>query len=533
MAGVRSRFEFCELSCFAAPWSVPLTTIKAELGESRNGGSGPRGISAWLGLLGNPISLTREQVIDWCVRLVEPLPDPPALETYLSAISTLDDLTDLPPRTRVLVRCDTNVVVRPDGTLENESRLRSLLDTLRFGREHGWVQIIHGHIGTDGRQSLQTVVPSLTRLLEQDVSLIPDWMDDNTGTIADDAAVFVSALAPGAIALLENARRYSLELCLWRAGSDDVPALADRLTCYANGVRAKLARVHVNEAFAASNRDLSSTLVPMAMDRVALGYHVRGELIGPVNEARQADLVVFSGAKLNKLDDLERILQRRRVHMILAAGLLALPLLKAAADQDGRPFEMGIAGAVGQDRRPDYVSPDRVTQAHRLLREARDQGVQFILPIDFVLEDGAISRTIPVESAARDVGPATCKLYTAKISEFLVFHRRKQAAERRPAVVFHNGVFGVFEQEEFAKGTRAFLVQLRRLHDAGVRVYVGGGEGGTALHRFGRPDCVTHCFTAGTTILKALGVEPIPYIKALYLASRSRCSSIEVARVSD
>ena len=29
-----------------------------------------------------------------------------------------------------------------------------------------------------------------------------------------------------------------------------------------------------------------------------------------------------------------------------------------------------------------------------------------------------------------------------------------------------------------------------------------------------------HCFTAGGTILKALGTEPIPYIKALYLAAK-------------
>ena len=57
------------------------------------------------------------------------------------------------------------------------------------------------------------------------------------------------------------------------------------------------------------------------------------------------------------------------------------------------------------------------------------------------------------------------------------------------------------------------------MHDSGVQVYVGGGEGGAALHRYGDESWVTHCFTAGGTILKALGNEPIPYLKALYMKS--------------
>ena len=55
-----------------------------------------------------------------------------------------------------------------------------------------------------------------------------------------------------------------------------------------------------------------------------------------------------------------------------------------------------------------------------------------------------------------------------------------------------------------------------------MEVYVGGGEGGTALGRYGQPDWVTHCFTAGGTILKALGSEPIPFLKALYLKMQGR-----------
>ena len=80
-------------------------------------------------------------------------------------------------------------------------------------------------------------------------------------------------------------------------------------------------------------------------------------------------------------------------------------------------------------------------------------------------------------------------------------------------------MFGLFEEEAFETGTREFIGQLKRMTESGIEVYVGGGEGGTALARYGQPDWVTHCFTAGGTILKALGNEPIPYINALYRKS--------------
>ena len=59
------------------------------------------------------------------------------------------------------------------------------------------------------------------------------------------------------------------------------------------------------------------------------------------------------------------------------------------------------------------------------------------------------------------------------------------------------------------------------MKDAGVKVYVGGGEGGTALEKYGKDDWVTYCFTAGGTVLNALGSEPVPYLVALNLAAAS------------
>ena len=228
--------------------------------------------------------------------------------------------------------------------------------------------------------------------------------------------------------------------------------------------------------------------------------------------------MIFSGMKLEKLDDLQGILNRGQVRVVIAAGLLALALKKADAELAGKPFEMGIAGS--QKDSKIYIPPERIAQATAMLTGARGKGVEFVLPVDFILGSGAASDTIPADGAQFDVGPKTIALYATKIGDFIRYHQQKLAAGKGPAVAFHNGVFGKFEEEPFAIGTRKFMDQLKRMTGAGLLVYVGGGEGGAALHKYGEEAWVTHCFTAGGTILKALGTEPIPYIKALYLAAK-------------
>ncbi|MGI9457742.1 MAG: phosphoglycerate kinase, partial [Aeoliella sp.] len=84
-----------------------------------------------------------------------------------------------------------------------------------------------------------------------------------------------------------------------------------------------------------------------------------------------------------------------------------------------------------------------------------------------------------------------------------------------------NGVFGMFEDPRFETGTKAWIPELKRMKEAGVEVYVGGGEGGKALERYGQPDWVTHTFTAGGTVLNALGNEPVPYLASLRMAAET------------
>ncbi len=252
-------------------------------------------------------------------------------------------------------------------------------------------------------------------------------------------------------------------------------------------------------------------VVPAGMERVALGKYEEGEFTGPLMDCLEAQLVVSSGLKIDKLDDLEAMIDRGKIRLVFAAGSLAMGLKKAAEQLDGKDFSIGVSEDPAHSDKPYYIPPKRIDQARKLVSEGRAKGIEFVMPADFVLADGRVSTTLGPGDQQLDVGPATGRLFEQKVGQFLAAAK----SFGRPGVAFHNGVFGMFEDPRFEAGTKAFVPQLKRMHDAGIRVYVGGGEGGAALEKYGRPDWVTHNFTAGGTVLNALGSEPVPYLVAL------------------
>ena len=55
-----------------------------------------------------------------------------------------------------------------------------------------------------------------------------------------------------------------------------------------------------------------------------------------------------------------------------------------------------------------------------------------------------------------DIGPKTSALFEQKVGEFIAGAKSKLAGGK-PPVVFHNGVFGMFEDPQFEEGTRRFV----------------------------------------------------------------------------
>jgi phosphoglycerate kinase len=465
-----------------------------------------------------PMKVTTEAMVAWCRKLLGADPGAPKLllEQYLAAIPRLECLGGFPSGTPVLVRGDVDAKPGPkvgDGDI----RLRSMKATLDFGRQKGFKQIVFGHVGREPEKSLGKVRERLAQILGCEVAFIEDWLDAGSVTVKDEAARAIQSAAPGSVIMLQNTRKYDVERVLWKAKPDDLPKLAEKLARLANQLAEKVAKVYVHEAFSAGSLDASSVVVPSAMDRVALGKYEAGQFEGPLRDCLAAQMVVFSGLKIDKLDDLLAMIDRGKIRLVLTAGSLAMALKKAAAELDGQQFHLGLSEDPGHSDTPYYIPRARIDQAKKMIGDGRSKGIEFVMPVDFVLQDGRVSQTIGPGNQQFDVGPASSALFEQTVGRFIAARKN----DKPPAVVFHNGVFGMFEDPRFEEGTRKFIAQLKRMKDAGLKVYVGGGEGGTALEKYGREDWITYCFTAGGTVLNALGSEPVPYLVALRLAAES------------
>lgn len=460
------------------------------------------------------MTVTIEQTKSWLKTLLGVGPrESISLKEYLDSVPRLESLSGLPAGTVVLVRGDVDA--KPGATIgEGDVRLRSMVDTLKYGQSKGWKQVIFGHIGRKPEGSLNKVAKRLGELLGGDVPLITGWYDAATNSIAVSAQQTIASAANGSVVMLENTRAYPFETVLWKAKESDVEKFADTLTPLVNSFAEKIGKVYINEALSAGSLDFSSVMTPIAMDKVALGKYIASEFEGPMLKCIDAQLVVFSGIKIDKLDDLDAMIARGKITHVLSAGSLAMSLTKAAAQLDGGDFPLGVSEDPAHADKAYYIPPERIEQAKRMIQTGRKHGIEFILPVDFVLADGSVVETLGPGMQQFDIGPKTIAHFDKKIGEFI------EARKGKPTIAFHNGVFGMFEDPKFETGTKSFIAQLKRMKDAGLSVYVGGGEGGTALEKYGQPDWVTHCFTAGGTVLNALGSEPIPYLVALRMAAK-------------
>ncbi len=427
------------------------------------------------------------------------------IEALLAEIPSMEALAHLPAGTPVWIRADLDVADH-DGIIGDDPRLAGLSETLAFGRDHGWRMLIIGHRGRDPSKTLEYVYEKLRATEEGGGPFIPDWFDERAETLTGTAVKAVESLKPGQWLVFENVRKYGFEMRLWKASDEALPEIADDFQRIAAAFR-QGATVYVNDGIASGNKDFSTTALPLAMGQVALGVFTHRELSEHVVRAREAGLVSFSGMKLDKLRTLHGIVQQGRVEMIMAGGSLAMALRKARAEMEGVDVSIGAAGLAANKESKAYIPPSAIEDARKLLVDAAERGVEIVLPVDFVLDDGTVAAQIPDDKWQLDIGPQTRALFDEKAKAWA------EKTDRR--VAFHNGVMGKFEVSTFAGGTEAIVHTLKALQKDGIDVYVGGGEGRAALERFASLEDITHAFTAGGTILKCLAGKPLPFLVAL------------------
>ncbi|MBU1701621.1 MAG: phosphoglycerate kinase [Candidatus Eisenbacteria bacterium] len=381
----------------------------------------------------------------------------------------------------VLVRVDYNVPLK-DGKVGDDTRLQASLPTIRRLLGPARRVILMSHLGRPkGKRvpemSLAPVAKVLEDLLGQPVRFAPDCIGDEVQAILKDPQT-------PRVVLLENLRYHPEE-------TDNDEGFAAEL--------AQWGSVYVNDAFGAAHRAHASTYaVAKLFKERGMGLLMEREvaaLASLLEAPRKPFAAILGGAKISgKVDVVENLLPIAQ--HILIGGAMAFTFLRA------RGLKTGLT----------LVEEDRIAMAGELLEKAEASGVELLLPIDAVLSQSAEKpqavRTRPVEEIAGnemavDIGPKSTDLFRRTIM--------------KAGTIFWNGPMGIFEVEEFSKGT---LAVAQALADAtggplATTTVVGGGDSVAAIKKLGLADAMTHVSTGGGASLEFIGGRELPGVEIL------------------
>ncbi|MEX0600817.1 MAG: phosphoglycerate kinase [Rhodothermales bacterium] len=376
---------------------------------------------------------------------------------------------------RVLVRVDFNVPLQ-DGVVGDDTRIRAALPTIRHIIERDGKVILMSHLGRpkgepDAALTLAPVAKHLENVLGERVRFVSNI----TGPAVQEA---VAELPDGGVILLENTRFHPGE-------KKNDPAFAAEL--------ASLADIYVNDAFGAAHRAHASTEgVAHQVEQAAMGLLLEKEIeyLSKLLEAPEAPYVaVLGGAKVSdKIGIIQNLLDR--VDAVLIGGAMSYTFLKA------------LGHGVGDS----LVEEDKLDVAKELYERA---GGKIKLPSDHVAasafendaEHGTVEGDIPQGEMGLDIGAGSLETYRGLI-------------ESARTVVW-NGPMGVFEMENFSKGTFAIAEALAAATDNGALTVVGGGDSVAAITEAGYEDRVSHVSTGGGAMLEFLEGKTLPGIAAL------------------
>jgi phosphoglycerate kinase len=391
---------------------------------------------------------------------------------------TIDDL-DVSGK-RVLVRSDLNVPLK-NGAITDDGRIRASVPTISALAERGAKVIVCAHLGRPGGEvkpefSLAPVAVRLGELLAAPVAFAAD-------TAGESAAATCAALADGQVALLEN-----LRFAAGETSKDDAErgAFADRL--------AALAEVYVGDGFGAVHRRHASVYdVPRRLPHAAGGLIATevAVLERLTDGVERPYAVVLGGAKVSdKLAVIDNLLGK--ADRILVGGGMVFTFLKAQGHEVGRSL----------------LEEDQLDAVRSYLSRARDQGVEFVLPVDIVAatafsadadHDVVAVDAIPPDRLGLDIGPESGKLFSARLAD--------------ARTVFWNGPMGVFEMEPYSHGTRALA---QALLDSPAFTVVGGGDSAAAVRTLGFDEGgFGHISTGGGASLEYLEGKSLPGLEAL------------------
>ena len=416
---------------------------------------------------------------------------------------------------RVLIRVDFNVPQDKSGAITNNQRIVGASPTIQKALDAGAKAVIlMSHLGRpDGNpkpdMTLKPVADRLGELLGKPVTFLKDC-------VGPEVEAACANPADGSIIVLENLRWHVEEegkgINHEKGGPCEDGAKPKKCTDKCTKFKAtdeqtnafreslsKLGDVYVCDAFGTAHRAHSSLVGMKGKMPCVAGDLVNKELdafkqvIG--DDVARPLTAIVGGAKISdKVLVIENLIKKSDA--IIICGGMAYTFLKEC-------YGMSIGKSL-YDKNGAALAP-------KLLEQAKAKGCKLIFPCDWACgkefkNDQEIKMVtqaegIPDDWEGMDCGPESMKLFREQVLQ--------------SGTVIWNGPAGVFEFDNFSKGTKAVLDAVAELHKSGKKGIIGGGDSATAAAKWNMEDQVTFVSTGGGASLELLEGKILPGIAAL------------------
>ena len=374
---------------------------------------------------------------------------------------------------RVLIREDLNVPFK-DGKITSDVRIKAAIPTIKLALEKGAKVMLMSHRGrpTEGefkpQDSLAAIAERIQEYLGSPVLLVSDYLS------GEDIEI-----KKGEVILFENVRCNKGE-----KANDDELAKA----------YASLCDVFVMDAFGTAHRAQASTHGVAKFAPIACaGPLLAGELdaLGKAldNPARPMVAIVGGSKVSTKLTVLESLSQK--VDQLIVGGGIANTFIASEGHQVGNSL----------------VEMDLVDEARKLTQAAIKNNGEIPKTVDVVVgkefSESTAATLKPVAEVAEDdmifdIGPKTANSLCDILS--------------KAGTIVWNGPVGVFEFEQFSKGTEKIA---RAIADSEAFSIAGGGDTLAAVDKFGITDKISYISTGGGAFLEFLEGKKLPAVEIL------------------
>ena len=403
---------------------------------------------------------------------------------------------------KAIVRVDFNVPLDENGHVTDETRIRGALPTLKKVLADGGALIMMSHMGKPKGKvkpelSLSQIVKNVSNALGVEVKFAKD---------AGNADAEAAALKGGEALLLENLRYYPEEEGKpvgVEKGTPEYDAakaemknrqkdFAKKLACYAD--------VYVNDAFGTAHRKHASTAVIadyFDADHKMLGFLMEKEVTAINNVLKNAQhpfTAIIGGSKVSsKLGVIKNLLDK--VDNLIIGGGMGYTFIKAQG------------GKIGKSLHEDDLMPE----ALNVMAAAKEKGVNLSLSVATVcgkeFSNDTERKTFPINQIPDEWEGMDASEESIKAWKKIILNSK---------TILWNGPVGVFELENFAKGTGEIAKAVAQAtQENGAYSLVGGGDSVAAVNKFGLADKVSYVSTGGGAMLEAIEGKVLPGVAAI------------------